>query len=169
MEREILKEKINEDGSYTRIERTIQTPEDNVVPNKAHRAEWDYPGRDTGMFERGRFKGHKVTITYFKTHTKKTRVIFYVAYILVAVIFVGIFMGVILAQNISETANKYKLYLVGIVAFLVYGFVKSVLSFKKQDKQCSDIQMELMNLQYRVMTRKSYNWYIMKRIDEHSA
>ena len=123
MEREILKEKINEDGSYTRIERTIQTPEDNVVPNKAHRAEWDYPGRDTGMFERGRFKGHKVTITYFKTHTKKTRVIFYVAYILVAVIFVGIFMGVILAQNISETANKYKLYLVGIVAFLVYGFV----------------------------------------------
>lgn len=51
----------------------------------------------------------------------------------------GIFMGVILAQNISETANKYKLYLVGIVAFLVYGFVKSVLSFKKQDKQCSDI------------------------------
>ena len=110
MEREILKEKINEDGSYTRIERTIQTPEDNVVPNKAHRAEWDYPGRDTGMFERGRFKGHKVTITYFKTHTKKTRVIFYVAYILVAVIFVGIFMGVILAQNISETANKYKLY-----------------------------------------------------------
>ena len=139
MEREILKEKINEDGSYTRIERTIQTPEDNVVPNKAHRAEWDYPGRDTGMFERGRFKGHKLTITYFKTHTKKTRVIFYVAYILVAVIFVGIFMGVILAQNISETANKYKLYLVGIVAFLVYGFVKSVLSFKKQDKQCSDI------------------------------
>ena len=139
MEREILKEKINEDGSYTRIERTIQTPEDNVVPNKAHRAEWDYPGRDTGMFERGRFKGRKVTITYFKTHTKKTRVIFYVAYILVAVIFVGIFMGVILAQNISETANKYKLYLVGIVAFLVYGFVKSVLSFKKQDKQCSDI------------------------------
>ena len=139
MKREILKEKINEDGSYTRIERTIQTPEDGTVPNKEHRAKWDYPGRDTGMFERGRFKGHKVTVTYFKTHTKKTRLVFYIAYIFVAIIFIGIFIGLILAQNVPETANRYKMYLVGVVAFLVYGFIKSVLSFKKQDKQCGNI------------------------------
>ena len=37
---------------------------ENFVSNKKHRADWEYPGRDVGMFERGRFKGHKTTVTY---------------------------------------------------------------------------------------------------------
>lgn len=135
MKRKILKDQINEDGSHTRIEQITQTPEDGFVPNKEHRADWDYPGRDGGMFKRGRFKGSKTTITYSRSHTKKTRVLFYVAYILVAVIFAAIFLGLISAQDTPEGTNKYKLYFAGVIVFLVYGFVKSILSFRKQDQQ----------------------------------
>lgn len=134
MDRKILKNQINEDGSHTRIEKITQTPTDGFVTNKKHRAGWDYPGQDVGMFERGHFKGHKTTVTYFRSHTKKTRVLFYAAYILVALIFVTIFIALISTQNVPDIANKYKLYLVGIIVFFIYGFIKSVMIFKKQDR-----------------------------------
>lgn len=135
MERETLKDQINEDGSHTRIEKITQKPEDGFVPNKEHRADWDHPGRDVGMFERGGFKGYKTTITYSRSHTKKTRILFYAAYILVSAIFAAIFIGLISAQDTPEDANKYKLYFAGVIVFLIYGFVKSIMSFRKQDQQ----------------------------------
>lgn len=88
-----------------------------------------------GMFKRGQFKGYKTTITYSKSHTKKTRVLFYVAYILVAMIFVAIFIGLISAQDTPEAADKYKLYFAGVIVFLAYGLIKYIMSFRKQDQQ----------------------------------
>lgn len=135
MKRETIKDQINEDGSHTRIEKITQTPEDGFVSNREHRPSWETPDHDINMFGRGKSKGYKTTITYWKSHTKKTRVLFYIAYILIAMIFTAIFIGLISVQDSPEDANKYKLYFAGVVVFLVYGFVKSIMSFRKQDQQ----------------------------------
>ena len=135
MKRETLKDQINKDGSHTQIEKITQTPEDGFVPNKEHRTDWEYPGHDIGMFERGRFKGHKTTVIYQRTHTKTTRILFYVLYIIVSLIFSAIFMALISAQDTPEEANSFKMYFVGVIAFLIYGLVQSIISFRKQDQQ----------------------------------
>ena len=34
-----------------------------------------------------------------------------------------------------EEANRFKMYFIGVVAFLIYGLVQSIISFRKQDQQ----------------------------------
>ena len=135
MKREVLKEQRNEDGSYTRVEKITQTPEDGFVSNREHRASWEIPDHDVGMFGRGRFKGHRTTITYWRTHTKKTRILFYIAYLLVSMVFVAIFVGILSAQKTPDDINEAKLRLVGVIVFFIYCLVKSFMIFRKQDQE----------------------------------
>lgn len=135
MKKETLKDQTNQDGSQTRVEKITQTPEDGFVSNREHRPEWEHRDYEVGMFKEGHFKGKKTTVIYRKTHTKKTRILFYALYLIVALIFSAIFLALIAAQDTSEGANKCKVYFAGVMVFLLYGLVQSVLSFRKQDRK----------------------------------
>ena len=66
---------------------------------------------------------------------KTTRILFYVLYIVVSLIFSAIFIALISAQDTPEEANRFRMYFVGVVAFLIYESVQSITSFRKQDQQ----------------------------------
>lgn len=60
------------------------------------------------MFGRGKFKGNKTTITYWRSHTKKIIILFYIAYIFVVLVFAAIFTVMLSVEQNPENINKIK-------------------------------------------------------------
>ena len=135
MKREILKEEQYEDGSYARIEKVTQTPEDGFVSYTEHQVFRGPRGHHAVMSGRWKVKGYKTTITYENTNPKVVRPLFYLAYTLATLLFVVVFTVLISIQKDPDTANELKLYFAVVAVFLGYGFIKSILTFRKQDKQ----------------------------------
>ena len=52
-----------------------------------------------------------------------------------SLIFSAIFIALISAQDTPEEANRFRMYFVGVVAFLIYESVQSITSFRKQDQK----------------------------------
>lgn len=96
----------------------------------------DIIDREKAILEKHGFEyKDKTTTIYSKSHTNKNHTLFYVAYFIVVIIFVVIFIGLISAQDTLEGANKYKLCFVGVIVFFAYGFIQSIISFRKRDQQ----------------------------------
>lgn len=132
MKREVLREQRHEDGSYTRVEKVTQTPEDGFVSNRVHTG---LPlDSDGGMFGHGSFKGHRTTIFYQNTNPKVVRPVFFVVYTLVALLVIGIFAALISAQENPAAAKAYTSYLIGAIVFFGLGLVIAIAEFRDQDK-----------------------------------
>lgn len=132
MKREILREEEHEDGSFTRVEKFTQTPEDGFVDNKVHSQ--FHLEQDGGMFDKGKFKGHRVNISYQTTNPKVVRTVFFVVYGLIALLVVGIFLALIFTQEDPGAANEYKRNFLWAIVALVLVLVIAITEFRDQDK-----------------------------------
>lgn len=116
MKREILRQRQHEDGCCTTVEKVTQTPEDGFVSGKEFRT---FSGsRDKfGMFSSGKFKGHRVQITWRTNDPKIVRAAFCLSFLLVALLMVGGFILCLLFVKDPGTKQELCLIFAGMLLY----------------------------------------------------
>ena len=126
MKKEILRHEEYEDGTYVKVEKITQTPEDGFVRQ-------DQPGR------KGRSmycKGHSTTITYENNDPKLVWPLMILGFLLFALLCIGFFAIVLAAaKDDPERVKDLKLMRTGVLILWGVCFVKTLVELWRSQRK----------------------------------
>ncbi len=137
MKKEILRQEEHEDGSYTIVEKTTQTPEDGFVRHKH---------RERGHSRTVYIKGHATTVTYESTNPKTMLKAMLLIYPFAVLMLGGMFWLLItLAKEDPKAVASLKLMLTLAVVVIGWSFFHTLQGIRKRMKESREKERQAMD------------------------
>ena len=125
MKREILRYEENEDGTYTKVEKTTVTPEDGWIEHEPYIAS---PGK------RRYFKGYGTSTTYYTNDPKIVRPALILSCIGFVLLLAGVFAFFMLVVKDPEQRKTVQVFFAGAGVFTALIFMFMFIQVRKQKR-----------------------------------